>query len=86
MTYVPTPTYGPRSSPQSQELAHKVEAVIREYRQTHPGMSPAEVGEAIKLAQSRTGVGNVAARAGLLILVGLGLLLALGAAFFMQAV
>ncbi|UCC72945.1 MAG: hypothetical protein JSV86_21795 [Gemmatimonadota bacterium] len=84
MTYVPTPTYGPRPSPQSQELAHKIEGVIREYRQTHPGMSPADVEQAVKLAQSRAGVGSSAVRAGVLILVALGLLLALGAAFFMQ--
>jgi hypothetical protein len=86
MTYVPTTTYGSRPSPQSQELAHKIEGVIREYRQTHPGMSPAEVGTAIKLAQSRTGAADTAVRAGLLIMVGLGLLLALGAAFLIRAV
>ncbi|UCF19170.1 MAG: hypothetical protein JSU87_14780 [Gemmatimonadota bacterium] len=87
MTYVPMPIHssGQRpASPQAQELAHKIESVIREYEQSHPRMSRSEVEQAIRLAQSRTGAGTSLQRATLLMLLGLGVAMLLGALLFMR--
>jgi hypothetical protein len=85
MTYVPTPTHIPQASPQSQELAHRIEHVIREYRQNHPGLSDSEVALAVRMASSRTGAGGRHTRATQAVLVGLTLALVLGTLFFWLA-
>jgi len=81
MSYVPTPTSVP-ASPQAQELAHKLEHVIREYRQSHPGLSSSEVQQAIKMAETRTGAGGLRTQATVMAMVGLTVLLLLGSLFF----
>jgi hypothetical protein len=87
MTYVPTPSYIPtttQASPQAQELAHKIESVIREYEGSHPRMSRSEVNQAIRLAQSRTGAGTSVQKTTLLMLLGLGVAMLLGALMFLR--
>ncbi len=75
MTYVPTPVHVATPSPHAQELAHKIEGVIREYQQTHPRLSDSEVYAAIKLAETRTGAGGQRTR--LVVAVTLGLTVAM---------
>jgi hypothetical protein len=78
MSYVPTPTHIPHASPQSQELAHRIEHVIREYKQSHPGLSDSEVSLAVQMASSRTGTGGRQTRTIQALLLGLTLALVLG--------
>jgi hypothetical protein len=85
MTYVPTPTRIPHASPQSQELAHRIEHVIREYRQSHPGLSDSEVSLAVQMASSRTGAGGRQTRAMQAVLVGLTLAAVFGTLLFWLA-
>ncbi len=82
MDYVPTPVYTPHVSAQAQELAHKIEHVIREYQQSHPGLSATEVGQAIQMAGARTGVGPRRARLMVAAMLGLTVALLLGALLF----
>jgi hypothetical protein len=78
MTYVPTPIHETRASPQAQELAHRIEHAIREYRQSHPGMGETEVYQAVRLAAARTGTGAGHVQAMRAALIGLTVLLLLG--------
>jgi hypothetical protein len=70
--YVPTPGYVPPASPHARELGHKIQQVVIEYQQTHPGMGQHEVQQAIKMAEMNTGGGR---RMQALTLVALGLTL-----------
>jgi hypothetical protein len=82
-TYVPiTPGYVPNVSQRAQELGAKIGQVIQEYEQTHPGMSPLEVQQAIKLAGS--GTGNSRARILVALMLGLSVAALLGGMFFYQ--
>ncbi len=85
VAYVPTPRHVSQASPQSQELAHKLESVIREYRQSHPRLSDSELQLAIQLAASRTGAGIQRARRILVLLLAAGVAALLGALLFLQA-
>lgn len=85
MTYVPTPVHVATPSPHAQELAHKIEGVIREYQQTHPRLSDSEVSQAIKLAETRTGAGGQRMRLAMALMLGLTVLMVLGTLFFWRA-
>jgi len=85
MTYVPTPVHVATPSPHAQELAHKIEGVIREFQQTHPRLSDSEVYQAIKLAETRTGSGGQRMRLIMALMLGLTLLMVAGTLFFWRA-
>jgi hypothetical protein len=82
MVYVPTPVHVATPSPHAQELAHKIESVIREYQQTHPRLRDSEVYQAIKLAETRTGSGGLRSRAVIAALLGLTVAMLLGTLLF----
>jgi len=82
MVYVPTPVHVATPSPHAQELAHKIEGVIREYQQTHPRLSDSEVHHAIKLAETRTGSGGLRSRSMIAVMLGLTVALLLGTLLF----
>ena len=86
MVYVPTPVHVATPSPHAQELAHKIEGLIREYQQTHPRLSDSEVNQAIKLAETRTGSGGGRMRVAIIsLMLGLTLLAVLGTLLFWRA-
>ena len=84
MTYVPTPTYIPHVSSETQELAHKIEHVIREYQQSHPGVSDTDVSQAVQMAVSRTGASAKRSQMTLALVVGMTVLAVLGSILFWQ--
>ena len=63
------------------ELAGRLAATIREFQQSHPGTSAAEIKHALRLASS----GFATSLTGPLVAVGLGLMFAAGLAVFMFA-
>ncbi len=85
IAYVPTPRHVSQASAQSQELAHKLEHVIREYRQSHPQLGEGEIQQAIQMAASRTGAGVQRTRLVLVLLVAASVAALLGALLFFQA-
>jgi len=85
IAYVPTPRHVSQASAQSQELAHKLEHIIREYRQSHPRLSESEIQQAIQMAASRTGAGVQRTRLILVLLLAFGVAALLGALVFLQA-
>lgn len=76
--YVPTQSHVPQSSPRARDLGHRLVEQIQEYQQKNPGTSPADIHNALKIAQQGTG----AQRPALVILVFLGATLALALGVF----
>jgi hypothetical protein len=74
--FVPVVVPPPTPSRQAQELADLVNRVVSEYEQTHSSITPAEVQQALMMAQQRS-QGAVGARR--LVAVALGGAFALGA-------
>lgn len=80
MTFVPViPVTETPPSPNTQELAGRLAATIREFQQSHPGTTVAEIKHALRLASS----GFATSLTGPLVAIGLGLMFAAGLAVFM---
>jgi hypothetical protein len=73
MTYVHVPV---ATSQNAQRLANDLSRVIDDHKRDHPGLSPADIRQALQIAGAGVGAGRtrqlvVAIAAGLLLLVGL---------------
>ena len=53
--YVPTQSQVHQSSPRARDLGHRLVQQIQEYQQKNPGTSPADIHNALKIAQQGTG-------------------------------
>ena len=76
--YVPTQSHVPQASPRARDLGHRLVEQIQEYQQKNPGTSPADIHNALKIAQQ----GTRAQQATQMTLMIVGSLIALGLGVF----
>ena len=83
MSFVPVSAYvPPPPSPQARELSAKISAAIEQVHRENPGTSPIDVEQALRLAASTVAPDRTLP----MIVVGLAILLVLGAALFLLLV
>jgi hypothetical protein len=74
--YVPSQSHVSQASPRARDLGHKLIQQIDEYQQRNPGISPADIKNALRIAQQSTASQQTAEMR--LVIVGALIALALG--------